>query len=199
MLKTIGNQFRRPSGFLGRVISKLMIKGNKNAYDIIIRELDIKTNDKLFEIGYGHGLGIYNILSNYECHISGIDFSELMFKEATNRNRKFIENKKSKLGFGDFLSSDITQNQFDKVFCLNVIYFWDNLEVPFTKIRSILNDDGVFCFFMADKEDLKRLKFTKDEIFNKYSIEQVVGSLSNSGFKDISYKTDKGYYVKCKK
>lgn len=90
-------------------------------------------------------------------------------------------------------------NQFDKVFCLNVIYFWDSLDVPFTKIRNILNDDGTFCLFMADKDDLKRLMFTKDEIFNKYSIERVVESLYNSGFKDISYKNNKGYYVKCKK
>ncbi|HCT30854.1 MAG TPA: hypothetical protein DIW31_08990 [Bacteroidales bacterium] len=203
MFRAIGNQFRKPSGFLGRIISSLMIKGNNYAYEKTIIDLDIKQNDRLYEIGYGHGLGVFKILSNYNCYVSGIDFSELMFKEASKRNSKYIESKRSELTFGDFLTTELPSNLYDKIFCLNVIYFWDNLEVPFAKIRNTLKDGGIFYFFMADRDDLNRLKFTKDDIFNKYSIEQVITSLNNAGFKNITYNSDKGYkkergyYVKC--
>lgn len=199
MLRLIGNQFRKPTGFLGRIIAKLMVKGNSYAYDKIIAELEIKQNDRIFEIGYGHGLGIDRILSNYDCFISGIDFSELMFKQAVKRNRKHIDNKKVELYYGDFLTSEIISNQFDKVFCINVIYFWDKLDDPFLKIKTGLKEGGTFCIYMAHRDDLKKMKFTKDEIFNKYTIEQVIDKLKQSGFNDISHKYDKGYLIKCRK
>lgn len=52
---------------------------------------------------------------------------------------------------------------------------------------------------MAHKDKLNKLKFTQD-IFNKYSIEQVVDKLEFTGFKEINYcLKDIGYLVKCRK
>ena len=58
MLRFIGNQFRKPRGFFGKIVSKIMIKGNSHAYDKIIPELNIQQNDRILEIGYGHGIGV---------------------------------------------------------------------------------------------------------------------------------------------
>ena len=199
MLRFIGNQFKRPSGFFGRVVSKIMIKGNSPEYDKIIPELEINQNESILEIGYGHGVGIDRIASKYNCRISGIDFSELMFREASKRNKKHIENKKVELRYGDFLNSEMVTNKYDKVFCLNVIYFWDRLDEPFVKIRRGLKEGGLFCMYMAHRDDLAKVRFTKDGIFNKYSIVQVVDHLKLSGFQAISYQFDHGYYIRCRK
>jgi cyclopropane fatty-acyl-phospholipid synthase-like methyltransferase len=199
MLRIIGNQFRKPTGLLGRIISMIMIKGNSYAYNKIIPELDIKLNDRILEIGYGHGLGVDMIASGFDCFVSGIDFSELMFNEATKRNMKHINNKKVELCHGDFLSSEIISNQYDKIFCINVIYFWDKLDEPFSKIKKGLKKGGIFCIHMAHRDDLEKMKFTKDAIFNKYTIEEVVNSLKLSGFEEVRYEFDKGYLITCKK
>lgn len=199
MLSFIGNQFRKPTGFFGKIISKIMIKGNSFAYDRIISELNIMQNDQILEIGYGHGYGVDRIVTNYNCFVFGIDFSELMFREATKRNKKHIDNNKVELQFGDFLTYEIKSNQYDKVFCINVIYFWENLDLPFSKIKTALKEGGAFCFFMAHQDDLKKMKFTKDEIFNKYSINQVIDKLKSLGFNDVTYSFDKGYLIRCKK
>jgi SAM-dependent methyltransferase len=199
MLSTIGKQFRQPKGFLGKIVSVLMEKGNSREYDQIIRELSVKAHDKLFEIGYGHGLGIDRICTNYDCHVSGIDFSELMFRIATKRNKKHIANKKVDLHYGDFLNYEIIPNEYDKVYCLNVVYFWDNPEIPFSKIRSGLKAGGTFCFFMAHRDDLNKIGFTKDGIFNKFTIEEIVEKLKLAGFANVVYKSDHGYIIKCGK
>ena len=95
---------------------------------------------------------------------------------------------------------EVKPGLYDKVFCLHVIYFWDNLPVPFSRINTILKEGGMFCTFMADIEYMKKVKFTKDGIFNKYSIEKVVGDLTSTGFKNIACsKNDKGYIIKCNK
>ena len=200
MLRLIGSQFKQPRGVLGKIISKVMKKGNSPDYDKIIPELEIKENDRILEVGYGHGLGVNRISSNYDCHITGIDFSELMFKEASKRNRKFIEQNKVELNFGNFLEYEIKPEHYDKVFCVHVIYFWDRLAEPFSKIRTGLKDGGVFCLFMAKTDYIKKMKFTKDGIFNKYSLDHVVDELKTAGFETISYSTNnKGYSIKCKR
>ncbi len=177
-----------------------MIRGNKPDYDKIIPELEIKHHEKILEIGYGHGLGVNMILSHYDCHVSGIDFSELMFRQATKRNRKYIESKKAELMFGDFLKLETAPDHYDKAFCVHVIYFWDKLIEPFSKIQAVLKEGGMFCLLMANIDFIKKMKFTKDGIFNKYSINQVVDDLRTVGFRDVNYiTTHKGYIIKCRK
>ncbi len=195
MLRYIGNQFRKPTGFFGIIISRIMATGNSSAYDKIIRELAIEKNDSILEIGYGHGVGIDRISSCYDCNITGIDFSELMFREAAKRNRKHIQNKRVELHKGDFLSADVGLNRFDRIFCINVIYFWNNLVEPFTKIHQGLKAGGKFCLYMAHYDDLLKMKFTKDDIFNKYSLDHVVDCLELSGFIDVDCKYDQGYLI----
>jgi SAM-dependent methyltransferase len=200
MLRKIALQLKKPTGFLGVIVSNLMTKNNWSEYETLINDLKIQNEDKLLEIGFGPGIGI-NLISKMggSCFIYGIDFSELMFKRASRLNKKFIENKKVSLQSGDFIYSEISTCDFDKIFCLNVVYFWDDLKKPFEKVLSLLKEDGLFCFFMANKDDLARLKFTSYDIFNKYSIEQITDALQIAGFKDISYYYKKGYYIKAKK
>jgi hypothetical protein len=52
---------------------------------------------------------------------------------------------------------------------------------------------------MESKDDLSEVKYTKDDIFNKRSIEQVTKALKSAGFKETEYYFKKGYYIKAKK
>jgi len=198
--RKIGMQFKKPTGFPGRIVSVLMSKGNRPAYERMIKDLTIHSNDKILEIGFGPGLGIHLISKRFETSdIYGIDFSELMFRRASKRYEQLIKNNRVHLLFGDFVETKISVSGFDKIFCINVVYFWDNLQKPFEKIKSLLKDDGIFYFYMESKDDLSKVKFTIDDIFNKYSIEQVTEALKSVGFKESEYYFKKGYYIKAKK
>lgn len=200
ILRKIGLQFKRPRGVFGRIISDLMIIGNRSAYENMIKYLTIKSDDKILEIGYGPGIGINLISKKYTSgEIYGVDFSELMHKRASKRNHKFIKNNRIHLRYGDFVETELGTIGFDKIFCINVVYFWDDLQKPFEKAYSLLKDDGTFCLYMAGKDELNKAKFTKDGIFNKYSIGQVVNALKSSGFHEIDHNFRKGYFIKAKK
>ena len=197
MRSFIGNQFRKPSGLAGRITSFLMKKGNRPAYDKIIPKMEIKNGDKILEIGYGHGLGIDMICKNNDCSVTGIDFSELMFKESKSRNRKHIENNRLVLHHGDYLDFNYPRKSFDKIFFINVIYFWNDLEKPFKKINEELKQNGKLYIYMADRDDLIKMKFTLDGIFNKYTIDQVSKELKRTGFDSIDYEFADGYCITC--
>ena len=88
----IASQFKKPSGLFGRFTSKLMAKGNRRNYDILIKDLNIQPGYRILEIGYGPGIGINLIAESCgSCIIHGIDFSKLMYKRATERNQKYID------------------------------------------------------------------------------------------------------------
>ena len=161
--------------------------------------MDIQFNDKLLEIGFGPGMGIQMISQLYEsCTIHGVDFSKLMHQKASKLNKSDIDKNKVQLKYGDFLHIPIGQSQYDKIFCLNVIYFWDELSKPFEKSRSLLKTDGTFYIFMADVSTLIEKK-APDSVFKKYSIEKVVAALRSTGFTEIEHYSKKGHYIKAKK
>lgn len=196
MFYSIAQQFRKPSGLLGRFISNIMSKGTKPAYNTLIADMNIQSGEKLLEIGYGPGVGMREIFTraNPGMYI-GIDYSELMFEKASKLNKYLIESGKVGLILGDFLTTDIGHSEFDRVFCSNVVYFWKDLVVPFSKVKSLLKDGGKFHFFMESKEDLDCQKFTDDTVFNKHSIEKAMADLKLAGFSDVRQFYDRGYFV----
>ena len=197
MLKKIAEQFRKPAGLGGKIVSGLMEKGNRIACDKLLEKHYSVTNGRILEIGYGPGYGIQMVYSsNPERQIEGIDFSELMFKKCSLRHKKLITAGKLKLYHGDFLSFDFGEKKYDQIFCINVIYFWEELEKPFRKIFDLLNKEGTFCFYFSHKNDLNKLKFTKEEIFNKYDIEIVKEKLKLAGFDEVESIFDHGYFIK---
>lgn len=193
----IAAQFKRPSGLFGMLSARKMIKGNKDKYEKIINFLHLQPQDHLLEIGYGPGIGINMIAKACpSCTIHGIDFSKLMFRKATKLNKEYHENDRVHLQYGDFLESPIISNEYNKIFCLNVIYFWDELHNPFKKIFDLLKTGGAFYMYMATKETLKK---APDTVFNKYSIEQVVEALKLVGFAEVEHHLEKGYFIKAEK
>jgi len=100
------------------------------------------------------------------------------------------------LSYGDFLTAEVDQEKYDKVFCVNVIYFWSDLSKVFPKVYSMLDKDGLFCIFMTPDKVMAHRKFAED--FFKYPIGNVESELKKAGFKSVEYKLDKGYYIKAR-
>ena len=201
--KFIASQFKKPTGLFGIFTSNLMIKGNTSIYNTLIKNLEVQPHDKLLEIGYGPGLGI-NLITRAcaTCTIHGIDFSRLMYKRASRYNKQNIDKGRVQLQYGDFLETPIVSNDYDedydKIFCVNVVYFWDELKKPFEKILSLLKKSGAFYIYMAHKDTLIEKK-APDGVFNKYSLEQIGEALRLTGFCEVEHYFDKGYYIKAKK
>lgn len=198
MPNALAKQLRKPSGFAGKLVAKMMEFRNCSSYKEIIRQLSPRPGERILEIGYGPGNGIYQIANSVPgCMISGIDFSELMFQKASKRNIKFINAGTVHLQYGDVLTLEPGKDKFDKIFCVNVIYFWNDLNQAFSKIFNMLGKKGKFLIYMDHMDSLDKARFLAD--FCKYPIDEVEMKLKNAGFTDIEYTFDKGYFVSAKK
>jgi ubiquinone/menaquinone biosynthesis C-methylase UbiE len=195
----IASQFKKPAGLFGIFSSNVMTKGNWKKYERLMQKLDPTAEDKILEIGYGPGVGIKMIAERCSTGtIHGVDFSRLMYKRASKYNKQYIDGGRVRLMFGDFVKMPVEEKDYDKIFCINVIYFWDELSTPFTKVYSLLKQGGCFLIYMANKALLEEKK-APDTVFNKYSIEQVTEALKAAGFASVEYSENEGYYIEARK
>lgn len=199
MYNKIAQQLRKPSGFLGKVISKFLKRMNSDIYIQMVKELKAQDGDKIYEIGYGHGSGVMQLSQNANCVIDGIDFSEVMYHDAVKLNQRLIQEDKVNLTFGDFLLAEINSDYYHKVFCVNVIYFWEDLVKPFAQVHDVLMEGGAFFIYMDSLEEIKNSRFTNDENFNLYNLEFVTAQLAQTGFSTSHQNFARGHIIKAVK
>jgi len=191
--------FRKPHGLVGRYIVKFL-KKNQIEYDEMEPLLKLNKDDKVLEIGYGLGNGIYDYAKKYDCTFYGIDFSRLMYSRARKLNHENIIRGKVVLECADFDTCHFENDTFNCIYFLNVIYFWNEIHSRLKKIFSILKQNGKIIIFMADAEYFKDIKQSGIEpIFYLRSMDDVVKEMAETGFKDIKTtehtKEKKCYYI----
>jgi|WetSurMetagenome_2_1015567.scaffolds.fasta_scaffold84619_2 cyclopropane fatty-acyl-phospholipid synthase-like methyltransferase len=183
----IASQLKKPTGFIGHIVSNKMQKMNEPIYDWMISVLNIERAKNVLEIGYGTGIMMNRIVSNYKnVKVYGIDFSKIMFDKAKFYNDKYIKQGRIHLDFGDLLSYN-SSIKFDVVFGLNVIYFWNKLTPYFEKIFSLMNTGGVLYLYMRDTNDFKNHQMAKTVIFNMHDKKDIRTKMESCGFNQVNF------------
>lgn len=160
--KQIADQLRKPSGKLGKVVGEKMNVSNAGLYDFVLDLMDLKEADSILEIGFGNGLFFEKIFSKAKnIKVSGIDYSQTMLKLARQLNHKWIEKGKLNLDLGDCEVLPYKEKSFEKVFCINVVYFWNNPVDNLMEIHRVLKPGGKFYTGIRDKDSMKLLNFTQ--------------------------------------
>lgn len=186
--KKIAAQLRRPHGQLAQYVGEQMNAGNRGLYEFMLGEVNISNGDDVLEIGYGNGHFYEEIFEKApEAKISGLDFSEAMYNAATATNTHFIEAGKLNLHHGSSNQMPFNDNSFDKVFCLNVIYFWEKPEEHLKEVLRVLKPGSKFYAGVRTKESLLQIPFTKYG-FNVYHPEEWETIFKQNHFNNTSVK-----------
>jgi ubiquinone/menaquinone biosynthesis C-methylase UbiE len=160
--KMMAKQLRRPSGVMGGKVGSMMNKANEFLYDFTLDVMQPLKNDSILEIGFGNGKFFDKIFSKTEgLKVTGLDFSETMFKAASENNKETIASGKLTLHFGSSDKLPFPDNSFDKVFCINVIYFWDEPKQHLQEMFRVLKPGGQFYTTVRTKESMLKMPFTK--------------------------------------
>lgn len=181
----MARHFRKPEGLLGYYVSNRMIKSNFHVYPAIDRFVDIQDNMIVLEIGYGPGIGISYFLDKHPIQMEGLDFSKLMFRRASWKNRKFLKNGRLKLMCGDFSNHDFRGMKYDRVIFANVIYFWNDLDEIFERMKTVLKPDGKMVFYMSDKSRMVKIPIANSGHFNHHDSKDVMKSIEHCGFRNV--------------
>ena len=87
----IARQASCPSGILGRLLGRIMAVETAAANDKALELLAIGPNDRVLEIGFGHGRTITRAAALASTgFVAGVEVSETMVRMATRQNRRLI-------------------------------------------------------------------------------------------------------------
>ena len=169
-IKYVGNNFGNPNGIGGKITTKIMNIMNQKQYKTVLKNINLEPNNIILDIGFGNGYLIQKLFKqNIPVSIYGIDISKDMFDNVISKNKQYVNNGNLKLFVEDIGKTSFENNMFDKLYTINTVYFWNDLEKCFSEIKRILKINGIFMNVIYTKEHLDKIMFSKYG-FRKYSV-----------------------------
>jgi ubiquinone/menaquinone biosynthesis C-methylase UbiE len=177
-------QLRKPHGEGAEAIAAYMRELNRELYTHVVNHLLPAKNLSLLELGFGEGI-VPEMLDqrNKTLHYTGIDFSDEMVKMATAKHipgARFVRGDISHMPFSD--------QTFDVVFGINVLYFWETPEKELSEILRVLKTGGLLMLGYRPKTFMQAIPFTQFG-FTLYETTALETLLAKNGFEEISTET----------
>ncbi len=139
-----------------------MNDANRFLYDFTLDEMMIQDNHSILEIGFGNGCFFNKLFNRAEnLKVTGLDFSDSMVRSAIKNNAEKIAKGDLTIVKGQSDKLPFPDNTFDKVFCINVAYFWEEPQQHLLEIQRILKPEGKFYCTVRTEKSLESMPFTK--------------------------------------
>jgi ubiquinone/menaquinone biosynthesis C-methylase UbiE len=179
--KYIAKQFNQPSGIGGKLISYIMNRQNRILYEETLRLLAVTDTDTILDIGCGNGYVMNMIARRYDCKLTGIDISTDILKSAEKRNHKFVKDGRMNLMCQDIGKMSFSDEAFNKIYTINTVYSWENLNGTMGEIWRVLKPGGKFINTLYTNEMLDRFPHAQHG-YKRFSIDQLTSGGINAGF-----------------
>jgi ubiquinone/menaquinone biosynthesis C-methylase UbiE len=144
--------------------------------------MTLRPPEKILEIGFGGGLALAQLIGLSQ-HLSGVDRSEDMVRQANSKFRKAVENGRADFRVGNVEALPFAGATFGNVLTVNTVYFWKSLEACCSEIRRVLAPGGQAVIGFMPKEHMAKKKMPAD-IFSLRTIDDVTAALRNAGFSE---------------
>jgi ubiquinone/menaquinone biosynthesis C-methylase UbiE len=153
-------QLRRPHGLMARKVAQRMNNSNRPLYDGAWKALDLRDGMRVLEIGFGNGLFFPELAKQAkDLTLHGLDFSADMVQQATANNDALIAEGVLSLTHGASDRMPFADASFDRIFCINVVYFWDDPAAHLREVRRVLKPGGTFTAVLRRKSSMEMLPF----------------------------------------
>ena len=178
--RIMAENLRSPNTFFfGFIAKRLMLVGNQKVIEDSVKRLNIKSEDKILEVGSGNGQALIEILKKNPKKIKVIEISPIFRNHLKNKFGKKIEVYEND---AKNLWGIINNSSIDKILLINVIYFLNPLELYLKELKRILNKDGTI--FIAGK--FEAVKTFDDNVFQNKKITELLKVLKK--FFKVSYE-----------
>jgi len=134
-------QFGGPHGPLGHVAGWLMARKNLALNGWVAELADVRPGDRAVEVGFGPGLLVAR-LAERASFVAGVDRSEVMLRQALQRNARIAREGRIELHLGSAGELPFDDASFTHACSVNSLQFWPSVEDGLGEIRRVLEPGG---------------------------------------------------------
>jgi len=114
----------------------------------VVDRLDIRPDDRVLEIGCGHGVAATLVCERLEGgHLTAVDRSPKMIAAAERRNAAYVEAGKAEFLVAKLEDLDLGDRRFDTVFAVRVGLFYREPERARSMVEKWLAPNGMVRAF----------------------------------------------------
>ena len=182
-------QSQKPSGLIGRVITKIWSFYFKKLSLWAIKQTTISDNYRILEIGYGGGSTIKNLLAlNKNLEIHGIDISKESYRTAQRVHSDSIRKGSVKLKIGNVENMPYQNNYFDRIFAIQTHIFWKDIKKSFQEVYRVLSSNSTLII-ASEKE---KIHYHMTDYRTSHEFSQLLTSI---GFSKIEEKQNRNWIL----
>lgn len=186
--RNLDGQLRQPSGLLGawlmpRVFTKLNGQTVLTAVEQVVQP---EPHHDVLEVGFGSGDALQHVLRLVPARrVYGLDFSEAMVRHTSARFAALVDSGRLVLLRGSVESAfglPFGAQAFDRIFAVNCVYFWQDLQRAAANLLRSLKPGGRLCLVTK----FHRIQAADPAVFIVRDAGVVVAALQAAGFRDVA-------------
>ena len=182
-------QSQKPSGRIGRVITKIWSFYFKKLSLWAIKQTTISDNYRILEIGYGGGSTIKNLLAlNKNLEIHGIDISKESYRTAQRVHSDSIRKGSVQLKIGNVENMPYQNNYFDRIFAIQTHIFWKDIKKSFQEVYRVMSSNSTLII-ASEKE---KIHYHMTDYRTSHEFSQLLTSI---GFSKIEEKQNRNWIL----
>jgi len=180
----IARQSRRPSGWLGEIVARVMAFKTEPANRIAVRELAVQAGETVLEVGCGHGRTLARLAEAPSGFLAGIDPSDVMVRLARRRLQCWIDAGRVDVSFASSAKIPHPDARFDATLAVHVVYFWNEPQADLGEIRRVLRPGGRALLVYRPRDE-RTLSSLPASVYALRSVDEIERLLAEAGFVDI--------------
>jgi ubiquinone/menaquinone biosynthesis C-methylase UbiE len=192
-----GAQFRKPSGWLGRLMGPLMNWRHRPLSRWTIGLMDIRPDSLILDIGCGGGMAIREMARIATGGlVAGVDYSPIMVRQARRYNAAAVAAERVVIKKGNISNLPFADASFDRACAIESFNYWPEPVVGLKEVFRVLKDGGLVVITTAwNKEIDGRLKYAamaRKMRFPLYASAEMTAMLTAAGFSRVQFQLKDG-------
>jgi len=177
----IAKQLASPRGFSGKMVSFFMNRQNHTMYEETIRLLALSDSDSVLDIGCGNGYVLNMIARRHGGAFTGVDISKSIIQAAVHRNRAIVNKGNMQFACQNVSDMSFAENSFSRIYTINTVYFWDDLNGVMAEIYRVLKPNGIFVNTLYSNDTLNKFAHTTVR-YKKFTEQELTNAGTGAGF-----------------
>jgi SAM-dependent methyltransferase len=184
------NQWRKPTGQLGRVLSWALNISHSKGTNWGLQHITIEKDFWILDVGCGGGGFVYDLARiATEGKVYGIDYSEDCVFVSRRTDRQWIKMGRVDILNGSVSSLPFLNQSFDLVTAVNSHYYWPHLVSDMQEVLRVMRPGGYLALigesYKGGKYEKRDQKFVKLVNLTYYSVNELRELFSSTGYSDV--------------